>query len=87
MGTFVSAAKAEELKRMLLPEIAAVGVFVDEERSVVADLLKRGVIDIAQLHGAEDTRYIKELKENLKEINERIDELTLDLNLNEKLKL
>ena len=60
---FVSAAKAEELKHMLLPEIAAVGVFVDEERSVVADLLKRGVIDIAQLHGAEDTRYIKELKE------------------------
>ena len=60
---FVSTAKAEELKSLLLPEIAAVGVFVDEEKRVIADLLKRGVIDIAQLHGTEDNSYIKALKE------------------------
>ena len=60
---YLSVEQAEALKKLLLPEIAAVGVFVDEEISVVADLLKRGVIDIAQLHGSEDNRYIKALKE------------------------
>ena len=59
----VTEEEAANLKRLLLPGILAVGVFVDAELRVVADLLNRGVIDIAQLHGAEDNRYINALKE------------------------
>ena len=60
---YVTAEKAKELKRLLAPEIKAVGVFVDESPQTVAELLNEGVIDIAQLHGSEDEDYIKLLKE------------------------
>ena len=60
---YVTAEKAKELKRLLAPEITAVGVFVDESPQTVAELLNEGVIDIAQLHGSEDEDYIKLLKE------------------------
>jgi phosphoribosylanthranilate isomerase len=39
-----------------------VRVFVDEEPQTVARLLNNGVIDIAQLHGAEAEDYIRELR-------------------------
>lgn len=51
---YVTPEKAMELKQMLLPEIKAVGVFVNENTETIADLLNNGVIDIAQLHGDED---------------------------------
>ena len=54
--------KAPILKRALLPEIKAVGVFVDEEPKAVAELLAEGIIDVAQLHGHEDEEYIKNLR-------------------------
>lgn len=60
---FVSGEQAAELKKLLAPEIAAVGVFVNETMETVTDLLSRGVIDLAQLHGSEDARYIRDLKE------------------------
>ncbi len=53
---------ASLLKGMLLPEIAAVGVFVDERPENVAELLNNGVIDMAQLHGNEDDAYIGRLR-------------------------
>ena len=53
---------ALSLKKALDPSIKAAGVFVNEELPVVADLLNRGVIDIAQLHGSESDEYIEELK-------------------------
>ena len=59
---YVSPEKAMELKKSLLPGIQAVGVFVDEDLRVVAKLLEKNIIDIAQLHGHEDEDYIKELK-------------------------
>ncbi len=59
---YVSPEKAEELKRCLAPGILAVGVFVDEKPERIADLLKRGVIDMAQLHGGEDETYIETLR-------------------------
>lgn len=59
---YVSHEKAAELKRLLHPEIKAVGVFVNESLQTVADLLKNGVIDMAQLHGNESEEYIKELR-------------------------
>ncbi len=53
---------ARLLKDRLDPEIKAVGVFVDEEISVVENLLAEGIIDIAQLHGKESEDYIKTLQ-------------------------
>lgn len=50
------------LKTRLAPGIRAVGVFVNEAPETVADLLNRGVIDIAQLHGQEDTAYLARLR-------------------------
>ncbi len=50
------------LKKALLPDIKAVGVFVDEDVRTVAALLNDNIIDIAQLHGKEDEEYITELR-------------------------
>lgn len=59
---YVTYKKAEELKSLLSPDIEAVGVFVNEPPQNVATLLKKGIIDIAQLHGDEDEDYIAELR-------------------------
>ena len=59
---YVSPQRAAELKRLLHPDIAAVGVFVNEKIDTVAALLQQGIIDMAQLHGCEDGTYIKELR-------------------------
>lgn len=59
---YVSPEKAAELKRILAPEILAVGVFVNEEPETVAAFLEEGVIDIAQLHGSESEEYIRQLR-------------------------
>ena len=58
---YVTPEKAMELKQMLLPDIQTVGVFVNEKPEAVAKLLQDGIIDIVQLHGAEDEEYIKQL--------------------------
>ena len=60
---YVTTEKAEELKKMLVPNIKAAGVFADEMPKTVAKLLNDGVIDIAQLHGSEDESYIKQLRQ------------------------
>lgn len=60
---YVAPQKAKELKRLLVPDIKAVGVFVDETPKTVAKLLNDGVIDIAQLHGKEEENYIKQLRQ------------------------
>lgn len=59
---YVTYEKATELKSRLSPEIQAVGVFVNEHPQNVANLLKNGIIDIAQLHGDEDEDYITQLR-------------------------
>ena len=59
---YVAPETIQELRRVLLPEIKAVGVFINEDIRVVQDLLSRGIIDIAQLHGNESDAYIRELK-------------------------
>jgi phosphoribosylanthranilate isomerase len=59
---YVSPDKAAELKKLLLPDIQTVGVFADEEAQIVADLLNRNIIDLAQLHGNEDESYIAKLR-------------------------
>ena len=59
---YVTYEKAAELKSRLLPEIKAVGVFVNEYPQNIAELLHKGVIDMAQLHGDEDEAYIAQLR-------------------------
>lgn len=60
---YIAPETAKELKRLLVPSIKAVGVFVNESLADVAGLLDSGVIDIAQLHGTEDEEHIYRLKE------------------------
>ena len=59
---FVSPETDLELKKLLSPDIKAVGVFVNERPETIANLLVKGIIDIAQLHGDESEDYIKYLK-------------------------
>lgn len=59
---YVSPEQAASLKKLLHPDILAVGVFVNEQEEAVADLLSSGVIDMAQLHGREDEAYMKALR-------------------------
>lgn len=59
---YVTYKKAMELKSRLSPEMQAVGVFVNAKPQNVAELLKNGIIDMAQLHGDEDEDYIAQLR-------------------------
>lgn len=59
---YVTPEKAAELKAKLDPNIKAVGVFVNKSPETIADLLNKGIIDIAQLHGNEDEDSIKQLR-------------------------
>ena len=59
---YVSPEKAEGFRKLLCSEILAVGVFVNEKLERVEELLGRGIVDIAQLHGNENEEYIKRLK-------------------------
>ena len=54
--------KAAELKKILNPEIKAVGVFVNEEPSAAAKIAQQNIIDVIQLHGDEDEEYIDTLR-------------------------
>jgi len=56
---------AKELKRGLRPEIAAVGVFVNESIDQIKHICEKGVIDIVQLHGDEGEEYLKALKKEI----------------------
>ena len=59
---YVSPTRAAELKALTDPRISVVGVFVNESPETVAELLGRGIIDVAQLHGQEDEAYIRRLR-------------------------
>ena len=59
----VTAEQAAELKRLLAPEITAVGVFVDAPPEAAAELAEAGVIELIQLHGHETEAYLKRLRE------------------------
>ncbi len=60
---YIPPEQAAELRKLLCPDIQAVGVFVREEPERVADLLNRGVIDLAQLHGGESADDIRRLRQ------------------------
>ena len=60
----VDRVKAAALKQQLDPRIAVVGVFVNESIETVSNIYQDGVIDLVQLHGDEDSGYIRRLKKD-----------------------
>ena len=52
---------ADTLRRILSPQIRTVGVFVDAPYGEILKAAEGGLIDMIQLHGKEDNRYIKEI--------------------------
>ncbi|WP_306537726.1 phosphoribosylanthranilate isomerase [Megasphaera sp.] len=61
----VSDELAAELRRELDPSIPAVGVFVDDEPQHMASLVKKGVIQLVQLHGQEDEAFVQQIHTDL----------------------
>lgn len=59
---YISPEKAQQLREILDGRITPVGVFVDENIEVIADLIKRKIIDAVQLHGNESEQYITDLR-------------------------
>ena len=60
----VDTTTATALKKKLDPQIKAVGVFVNEDMEIIAEMYRNKIIDLAQLHGDEDEAYIAKLKEH-----------------------
>ena len=58
----VSKETAKTLASSLDRSIKKVGVFVDEDPLVIADIADSGIIDAVQLHGVEDSAYIHGLR-------------------------
>lgn len=56
---------AMELKKMLKPEIQTAGVFVNEQAERIISLCEDGIVDLVQLHGDEDEKYISTLKSRI----------------------
>ncbi|MCL2725136.1 MAG: phosphoribosylanthranilate isomerase [Polyangiaceae bacterium] len=54
--------QALELRRHLRPGILPVGVFVNEEVDKIRSLVRNGIIDAIQLHGAETEEDVRKLR-------------------------
>ncbi|MDR2903986.1 MAG: phosphoribosylanthranilate isomerase [Clostridiales bacterium] len=61
----VSRETAADIRKTLDKSIQAVGVFVNESVEIIAGLCADGIIDVVQLHGDEDKRYINALKQRV----------------------
>ena len=59
---YVSPERAKSLKKILAPEISATGVFVDEKPEIISEIVDAKIIDVIQLHGHEDNKYIFSLR-------------------------
>lgn len=62
----VSAQDVRRMSAKLEPSIQRVGVFVDEDREMLAKIAENGIIDIIQLHGHESEEDIVWLKARTK---------------------
>ena len=58
----VSVETAARLKAQLHPRIRAVGVFVNQSEDTVTESAKTIGLDVIQLHGSEDDRYIESIR-------------------------
>lgn len=61
----VTPEQAAGLKKLLSPDIQAVGVFVNAAVDEIAGIVKNGAIDLVQLHGDEDGDFIRSLKREI----------------------
>lgn len=61
----VTMQQAQEMKHALQHNIKAVGVFVNQPLDEVAELCRKGIIDMVQLHGDETAAYFRALKERI----------------------
>ena len=59
----ITAEQACRLRNLINSDIKTVGVFVDYRKEDIVNLVECGIIDIVQLHGAEDEIFIKELRQ------------------------
>ena len=59
---YVTAEQAAGLTAKLDRDITPVGVFVDEEPQMVAQLVSGGAIRVIQLHGHEDEAYLERIR-------------------------
>jgi phosphoribosylanthranilate isomerase len=59
---YVTPEQAARFRQALRPDIVPVGVFRDAEQAEILSLYERGVIEMAQLHGAEDASYVSSLR-------------------------
>lgn len=59
---YVPEEKLGELTAKVAPGIRRVGVFVDDSPEKAAEFVRKGLIDIVQLHGQEDEYYIRSLR-------------------------
>ena len=57
--------RAARLKNILNADIKTVGVFVNADIDEIISLCKAGIIDIIQLHGDENNRYINSLRKQI----------------------
>jgi phosphoribosylanthranilate isomerase len=58
---YIAPAQAAEITRRLPPFISRVGVFVDEEMSMLLEISQFAGIDTIQLHGTESPTYCKKI--------------------------
>ncbi len=58
----VSVEQSAELKSRLSHDILSVGVFLDDEIDKVVSIAEHGIIDVIQLHGNEDEKYISTVR-------------------------
>ena len=59
---YITEEQAERLREKLDKRVKSVGVFVNDDPDRIADISRRYIIDIVQLHGSEDDDYIKAVK-------------------------
>jgi Phosphoribosylanthranilate isomerase len=59
----IDMATAAVLKENLDCKIKSIGVFVNEDISIISEIVQKNIIDLIQLHGDEDDLYIERLKE------------------------
>lgn len=60
---YIAPEEAAELRRLLLPDIPVVGVFVNEDPEAILSLVAAGTIQVIQLHGQETEETIGWLRE------------------------
>ena len=58
----VASAHLRSLAKDVRPDVARVGVFVDQPAKTIARLWEQGAIDCAQLHGSEGEDYLETLR-------------------------